>query len=142
MNPFQTHDASIVFANGGGSAPPLETPRCFVKPGKLASKHMNILSKPMMQALCLQMGGGGGCAPPQPPRCFLSPGKLASKHMNPSNPMMRALFCENKHEDTIRYNDIQEYITKRCKHIYNNTQKDNNIQVCTRVCSNIHVKKE
>ena len=25
--------------------------------------------------------------------------------------------------------------------IYNNAQKYNNIQICTRICSNIHVKK-
>ena len=74
-NPFQTHDASIVFANGGGCP---TRPLFFGRASLLQS--IRIPATPMCCEHCVcTWGGRGGCAP-QNPRFFrLFPKTLNSK---------------------------------------------------------------
>ena len=64
-NPFQTHDANIVLANGGGLRPP-QPPRFSIFLGQACFKR--IYSKPTMRTLSCQMGGAA--PPPTPPLFF------------------------------------------------------------------------
>ena len=73
---FKRPNATIVFANGGGCAPPPQPPRLF-EPGKLAWKHINhvqnktkhgVLGLAPRHVTAMQMGGS--CAPPNPPAFF------------------------------------------------------------------------
>ena len=65
---------------GVGAAPTPNPPPLFeAVQGCLKASGLKFWLKPIMRALCLQMGGG--CAPPNPPRCF-KPCKLASKHVS------------------------------------------------------------
>ena len=64
---------------GWGCANPQPPPLVEAVQGCLKASGLKYWLKPIMRALCLQMGGG--CAPPQPPRCF-KPCKLASKHVS------------------------------------------------------------
>ena len=72
---FETHDESMVFANGGGAV--------LSRASLLQSTC--VFSK-AMRALCMQMGGG--CAPPPPAGCRAS---LLQRTRFFLKPMMRAL---------------------------------------------------
>ena len=101
---LQNHDASTVFANGGGCAPPPPQPTAFFEPGNACLKACEALQTHDASTV---FANGKACAPPQPPRFFLSRATLASKHARPfqthdastvlesmrgpSKPMMRAL---------------------------------------------------
>ena len=65
MSLFETHHASIEFANGAGLRPP-QPPR-FFKPCKLVSKHMSLFET---HHASIEFANGGGLRPPQPPRFF------------------------------------------------------------------------
>ena len=72
-----------IWRGGGGWGlrhPPTPPPLFEAVQGCLKASGLKFWLKPIMRALCLQMGGG--CPhPPQPPRCF-KPCKLASKHVS------------------------------------------------------------
>ena len=69
MNPFQTHDASIVFANGGGG---VSNPPLFFKAGQACFKAYEYpFQTNDASVVFANGGGGGGCAPPNPPAVFL-----------------------------------------------------------------------
>ena len=55
-----------VWGGGGGAAPTPKPPPLFeAVQGCLKASGLKYWLKPIMRALCLQMGGG--CAPPNPP---------------------------------------------------------------------------
>ena len=58
---FETHHASIVFANGG--APPPDPP-CSFEPCKLASKHMSLVLQTLTASILF---ANGRAAPKTPP---------------------------------------------------------------------------